>query len=243
LPRRGEFKISSRTKNKEITYEKRDGENDMSKPPISLFAVILLALAGLVTVNSTAQAARTSCLPGSVKAKLAQIRAKFGPVRIVSTHRPGARIAGSGKRSYHASCRAVDFHAPRGKRGSVVAWLKRNHSGGVGTYSCRMHHIHIDNGPRVRFHHCVNARGRAVGKKRRYAKRRSRKTYSKASSRRRYSKNRSSSHRYRYASKPSKARYASKRSRKLYTKRSAKKVAARSSYAENGRWKLNKYTR
>ena len=136
----------------------------MSKPPISLFAVILLALAGLVTVNSTAQAARTSCLPGSVKAKLAQIRAKFGPVRIVSTHRPGARIAGSGKRSYHASCRAVDFHAPRGKRGSVGAWLKRNHSGGVGTYSCRMHHIHIDNGPRVSFHHCVNARGRPVGK-------------------------------------------------------------------------------
>ena len=213
----------------------------MSKPPISLFVVILLALASLVTVNSTAHAARTSCLPGSVKAKLAQIRAKFGPVRIVSTHRPGARIAGSGKRSYHASCRAVDFHAPRGKRGSVVAWLMRNHSGGVGTYSCGMHHIHIDNGPRVRFHHCVNARGRPVGKKRRYAKRRSRKTYSKASSRRRYTKSRSYSHRN--ASKRSKAQYTSKRSRKRYTKRSAKKVAARFNSAENGRWKLNKYTR
>ena len=210
----------------------------MSKPPISLFAVILLALAGLMTVNSTAHAARTSCLPGSVKTKLAQIHAKFGPVRTVSTHRPGARIAGSGKRSYHASCRAVDFHAPRGKRGSVVAWLKRNHSGSVGTYSCGMHHIHIDNGPRVRFHHCVKARGTPAWKKGRYAKSRSRKTYSKASSRRRYTKKRSNS--LRYASKRSKARHASKLSRKRYTQRTAKKVAARSRYAENRRWILKK---
>lgn len=163
----------------------------MSKSPILLWAaVILFALSGLVTANTTAQAARTSCLPGSVKAKLAQIRAKVGPVRIVSTHRRGARISGSGKRSYHASCRAVDFHAPRGKYRQLVAWLKRTHSGGVGTYSCGMHHIHIDNGPRVRFHHCVNARGRPVGKKRRYAKHRSKKTYAKSSSRRRYAKSR-----------------------------------------------------
>ena len=53
---------------------------------------------------------------------------------------------------------------PAFKRCSVVAWLKRNHSGGVGTYSCGMHHIHIDNGPRARFHQRVNARGRPVEK-------------------------------------------------------------------------------
>jgi len=116
----------------------------------------------------------TSCLPGSVKTRLAQIRRKFGSIRIVSTHRPGARIAGSGKRSYHASCRAVDFHAPKGKRAAVVRWLKKNHKGGVGTYSCGMHHIHIDNGPHVRFHHCVNKYGSPRNKrhkKRHYAKR------------------------------------------------------------------------
>lgn len=110
----------------------------------------------------------SSCLPGVLKKRLAQIRARFGRVRLISTYRRGARIAGSGRRSFHASCRAVDFHAPRGKYRAVVAWLKRNHFGGVGTYSCGMHHIHIDNGPRVRFHHCVKRRKRPG----RYAKRR-----------------------------------------------------------------------
>ena len=66
--------------------------------------------------------------------------------------------------------------------------MKRNHSGGVGTYSCGMHHIHIDNGPHVRFHHCVNARGKPAGKKRRYAKRHSKKTYAKSRPRKAYAK-------------------------------------------------------
>ena len=126
--------------------------------------------------TQSAKAAKTSCLPASVKARLNQIRQKFGPIKIVSTHRPGARIAGSGKKSYHASCRAVDFHPPKGKYSAVVKWLKANHKGGVGTYSCGMHHIHIDNGPRVRFHHCVNKHGTPLKKgkkKRNYAKKKS----------------------------------------------------------------------
>ena len=86
-------------------------------------------------MTTTAQAASTKCLPGVVKKRLAQIRSKFGKVRVISTHRPGARIAGSGKRSYHASCRAVDFHPPKGKYRAVLAWLKSNHKGGVGSYS------------------------------------------------------------------------------------------------------------
>lgn len=183
----------------------------------SLFAILLLAIASNFAAHTSARAVGTSCLPASLKSKLAQIRANFGPVRIISAHRPGARIAGSGKRSYHASCRAVDFHAPSGKRSQVVAWLKRNHSGGVGTYSCGMHHIHIDNGPRVRFHHCVNARGRPIGKKRRYAKSSSKKRYAKKSSSRRHAQ-------------------------KAGTKRaSVKKAGPRSQYASSGRWKINKY--
>lgn len=151
----------------------------------------LMIFAGLFTVIDTKPAAAAGCLPAALKTKLSQIRSKFGPVRIVSAHRPGARIAGSGKRSYHASCRAVDFHAPKGKYSQVVAWLKANHSGGVGTYSCGMSHIHIDNGPRVRFHKCVNAKGRSVGKKRyakkgsgkkKYASKSKKKSYAKASS-------------------------------------------------------------
>ena len=63
----------------------------------------------------------------------------------------------NGRASFHASCRAVDFKPPRGKYTQVASWLKSNHGGGVGTYSCGMHHIHIDTGPRVRFHRCQRA--------------------------------------------------------------------------------------
>lgn len=104
--------------------------------------------------DSPAMAAGASCLPGVLKSRLAEITRKFGPVRVISAHRPGARIAGSGQRSYHASCRAVDFHPPSGKYRQVVAYLQQTHNGGVGTYSCGLNHIHLDNGPRVRFHKC-----------------------------------------------------------------------------------------
>lgn len=146
-------------------------------------ALALLAIGGFAAPSvQTAQAASSStgCLPGVLRARLSQIRSKFGSIRVVSTHRPGARIAGSGRRSLHSSCRAVDFVPPRGKYGAVVAWLKANHGGGVGTYSCGMHHVHIDSGPRVRFHHCVSASGRPIrsarrgSKGRRYASRRTR---------------------------------------------------------------------
>jgi hypothetical protein len=143
--------------------------------------VMLSVIPNSNLLSTSAQAAKTGCLPASVKARLNQIRKKFGPVKVISTHRPGARIAGSGKRSYHASCRAVDFHPPKGKYRQVLAWLKANHKGGVGSYSCGMHHIHIDNGPKVRYHHCVNKAGvplRKGHKKRYYAKKKS-KTFKK----------------------------------------------------------------
>ncbi len=115
-----------------------------------------LGLLGLVVAGAVglAPSAEAACMPGALAATLQQIRSKFGPVQVISTHRPGARIAGSGRKSYHASCRAVDFNPPRGKYTQVVNWLRTNHNGGVGTYSCGMHHIHIDTGPRVRFHKC-----------------------------------------------------------------------------------------
>lgn len=94
------------------------------------------------------------CMPSSLRHTLAEVSRKFGSVQVISGHRPGATISGSGRPSYHASCRAVDFNPPAGKYEQVANWLKANHSGGVGTYSCGMHHIHIDNGPNVRFHKC-----------------------------------------------------------------------------------------
>ena len=56
--------------------------------------MVLALLAGLGTAAAPQPShAGAGCLPGSLKAKLNQIRQKFGPVSIVSTHRPGARIA------------------------------------------------------------------------------------------------------------------------------------------------------
>ncbi len=122
---------------------------------IVVCCAVLVSIAAAPISSTGAEAGSTGCLPGALKSRLNQIRSQFGPVRIVSTYRRGARISGSGKRSFHASCRAVDFVPPRGKYRQVASWLKQVHGGGVGTYSCGMHHIHLDNGPRIRFHKCT----------------------------------------------------------------------------------------
>jgi uncharacterized protein YcbK (DUF882 family) len=80
---------------------------------------------------------------------LASIQTRFGPVTVVSTHRPGSRIGG-GRPSWHASCRAVDFRPAPGTYAQVAAHLRQTWSGGVGTYSSG--HIHIDTGPNLRWH-------------------------------------------------------------------------------------------
>ena len=122
-----------------------------------LAAAIMIAAMSLAVPQAGAEArgatTSESCLPGSLKSRLAQVRKNFGSIQVVSTHRPGATINGSGKRSYHATCRAVDFVPPSGKYSKVTRWLYANHEGGVGTYTC-MNHIHIDNGPNVRWSKC-----------------------------------------------------------------------------------------
>lgn len=86
-----------------------------------------------------------SCLTIEARRLLSRIEAQFGSVEIVSTCRPGARIATSGNPSKHASGQAIDFRVP-GKKGKVVQWLRDNHgNGGTMTYS-DMDHIHVDVG-------------------------------------------------------------------------------------------------
>ena len=98
-----------------------------------------------------------SCLTPSARTLLERIEAQFGHVGIISTCRPGAVIAGSGRPSRHASGNAIDFNAPAGRKSEVVRWLIANHrAGGVMTYS-DMNHIHVDIG-----HHFV-ALGAASG--------------------------------------------------------------------------------
>jgi hypothetical protein len=87
------------------------------------------------------------CLQAPALALLNKIEAQFGAVRLVSTCRPGAVVAGSGKPSKHRYGLAVDFDAG-GRKGAIVNWLRANHhSGGTMTYA-NMSHIHVDIGPR-----------------------------------------------------------------------------------------------
>lgn len=86
-----------------------------------------------------------SCLTRDARALLNSIESQFGRVEIVSTCRPGARIATSGRPSKHASGEAIDFRVP-GRKRQVVNWLIQNHGdGGTMTYS-DMDHIHVDVG-------------------------------------------------------------------------------------------------
>jgi hypothetical protein len=123
----------------------------MSQQLRNAAASLALALATLsvplATSSATAAGTSRSCLTSAARALLGRIEAKFGSVQIVSTCRPGATIAGTGRPSRHASGNAIDFRAP-GRKGEIVRWLIANHkSGGVMTYA-GMDHIHVDIGPR-----------------------------------------------------------------------------------------------
>jgi len=91
------------------------------------------------------EAPRT-CLTPPARALLERIEEKFGFVKLVSTCRPGATIAGTGRPSRHASGNAIDFDAG-GRKAQILEWLIANHhDGGTMTYA-DMDHIHVDIGP------------------------------------------------------------------------------------------------
>jgi hypothetical protein len=86
-----------------------------------------------------------NCLKPAARTLLERIEAEFGPMQIISTCRPGARIAGSGRISKHATGEAIDFNAGK-RKGEVVRWLIANHkTGGTMTYA-GMSHVHVDVG-------------------------------------------------------------------------------------------------
>ncbi len=127
----------------------------ISRTHALLRVAALAMLALLTTIALPTSNAEAGCMPGALAAKLNQIRAKFGPVQVIST-----------------------------------------------SYSCGMHHIHIDTGPRVRFHKCQGSGSR----------------YASRSSKKRYAASHSPGHK-KYASRSRKSKsYASaSRRAKQYT--------------------------
>lgn len=88
--------------------------------------------------------ASRSCLTGETRALLSRFEARFGTVKVISTCRPGAVIAGSGRPSQHRYGKAVDFMPKPGQRAAMLAWLRSNANGAVITYGTG--HIHFDTG-------------------------------------------------------------------------------------------------
>ena len=109
------------------------------------FAAAMMLVGGFVAGGAEARGgggASRSCLTSAARSLLGRIESQFGQMQIISTCRPGARIAGSGRVSRHASGNAVDFNAG-GRKGAVIRWLVANHrSGGTMTYS-HSSHIHV----------------------------------------------------------------------------------------------------
>lgn len=116
---------------------------------------VVLGLAGCASPQHR-RAGLPACTPAPLVAMIADVERRFGKVQIISVHRPGARIFGTGYPSLHASCRAIDFHPAKGQYAKVVTYLTNNWKGGIGTYSGRFHHIHIDDGTQKRFHKGAN---------------------------------------------------------------------------------------
>ena len=123
-------------------------------------AVLFIAasswMSGAAEARSSKGGASASrgCLTSAARSLLSRIEQRFGAVQVISTCRPGARIAGTGRISRHASGNAVDFSAG-GRKGAILNWLIANHrSGGTMTYA-HMGHIHVDIGP-----HFVSLAGR-----------------------------------------------------------------------------------
>ena len=122
---------------------------------VSMAVAVLTASSWIAADSAEARSSRgasasRTCLTSAARGLLSRIEQRFGAVQLISTCRPGARIAGTGRISRHASGNAIDFNAG-GRKGAIVNWLIANHrSGGTMTYA-GMGHVHVDIG-----HHFVS---------------------------------------------------------------------------------------
>jgi uncharacterized protein YcbK (DUF882 family) len=90
------------------------------------------------------------CTPLQLKSAITKVAKNFGPVRVHSTHRwPLENKRKGGKpKSYHLTCRAVDFSVQGGSPNEIKNYLKSMWEVGGYSYYPRGNFFHIDTGPR-----------------------------------------------------------------------------------------------
>lgn len=90
------------------------------------------------------------CVPLQLKIAITKVAKRYGPVQVHSTHRwplENARKGGK-KRSYHLTCRAVDFSVRGGSPQEIKRYLASMRAVGGFSYYPRGNFFHIDTGPR-----------------------------------------------------------------------------------------------
>ncbi|MBX9773500.1 MAG: hypothetical protein K2Y71_03715 [Xanthobacteraceae bacterium] len=71
---------------------------------ISLAILAAVVAAPAVAASTPAEAHSSSCTPAHLTSAVRQVEAQCGSARVISAHRPGARIRGTGHISQHALC-------------------------------------------------------------------------------------------------------------------------------------------
>lgn len=110
---------------------------------ISLAILAALVAVPAVAASTQAQAHSSRCTPAHLTSALKQVEAQCGSARIVSTHRPGARIRGTGHVSQHALCDGTHgaIDAVFSNRACALSALRKTNYTII-TYG-RSSHIHV----------------------------------------------------------------------------------------------------
>jgi hypothetical protein len=146
---------------------------------ISLAILAAIVAAPAIAASTQAQAHSSSCTPAHLTSALKQVEAECGSAKVISAHRPGARIRGTSHISQHALCDGTHgaIDAVFSNRACALnALRKTNYT--IITYGRSSPHIHIGtdtwrNGTQVARRSGVNARvaARQQGVSTRYAAR------------------------------------------------------------------------
>jgi hypothetical protein len=130
---------------------------------ISLAILAAIVAAPTVAASTQAQAHSSSCTPAHLTSALKQVEAECGSGKVISAHRPGARIRGTGHVSQHALCDGTHgaIDVVFSNRACALTALRKTHYTII-TYGSSSHiHIGTDgwrNGTHIARRNTVNAR-------------------------------------------------------------------------------------